>query len=93
MALDAGAIAQTPAAVVQGDYDALFKQMFQNPSNLEISFKFAEQAAALLILTDLERRSVPAAWDGACCGTRCHEPRVASRAVTTLLLACAARSR
>lgn len=36
----------TPAAVVQGDYDALFKQMFQNPSNLEISFKFAEQAAA-----------------------------------------------
>jgi hypothetical protein len=37
---------QTAAAVVQGDYDALFKQMFQNPSNLEISFKFAEQAAA-----------------------------------------------
>lgn len=38
--------AMTPAAVVQSDYDALFKQMFQNPSNLEISFKFAEQAAA-----------------------------------------------
>jgi hypothetical protein len=45
----AGALAQTPAtpaAVVQGDYDALFKQMFQNPSNLEVSFKFAEAAAA-----------------------------------------------
>ncbi len=38
--------AVTPASVVQNDYDALFKQMFQNPSNLEISFKFAEQAAA-----------------------------------------------
>ena len=38
--------AATPASVVQNDYDALFKQMFQNPSNLEISFKFAEQAAA-----------------------------------------------
>ncbi len=36
----------TPASVVANDYDALFKQMFQNPSNLEISFKFAEQAAA-----------------------------------------------
>lgn len=36
----------TPASIVQNDYDALFKQMFQNPSNLEISFKFAEQAAA-----------------------------------------------
>jgi hypothetical protein len=47
------ALAQTPpvqpvsaAAVVQNDYEALFKQMFANPSNLEISFKFAEQAAA-----------------------------------------------
>jgi hypothetical protein len=47
------AFAQTPpvqplsaAAVVQNDYDALFKQMFANPSNLEISFKFAEAAAA-----------------------------------------------
>ena len=38
--------AQTASAVVAADYDALFKQMFQNPSNLEISFKFAEQAAA-----------------------------------------------
>jgi hypothetical protein len=37
---------QSAAAVVAADYDALFKQMFQNPSNLEISFKFAEQAAA-----------------------------------------------
>jgi hypothetical protein len=44
----AGAVAQTQTAsvVVQESYDALFKQMFQNPSNLEISFKFAEQAAA-----------------------------------------------
>lgn len=44
------AVAQTPTptatAVVQESYDALFKQMFQNPSNLEISFKFAEMAAA-----------------------------------------------
>lgn len=41
------ALAQpTPASVVASDYEALFKQMFQNPSNLEISFKFAEQAAA-----------------------------------------------
>jgi hypothetical protein len=38
--------ARTPASVVAGDYEALFQQMFQNPSNLEISFKFAEQAAA-----------------------------------------------
>jgi hypothetical protein len=38
--------APTPASVVANDYDALFQQMFQNPSNLEISFKFAEQAAA-----------------------------------------------
>ena len=43
---NAQAPAMTPAAVVQGDYDALFKQMFQNPSNLEVSFKFAEAAAA-----------------------------------------------
>ena len=45
-AVSDSASAQTPAAIVQGDYDALFKQMFQNPSNLEISFKFAELAAA-----------------------------------------------
>jgi hypothetical protein len=37
---------QTASVVVQESYDALFKQMFQNPSNLEISFKFAELAAA-----------------------------------------------
>ena len=48
-----GAFAQTPPAqpvsaaqVVQDGYEALFKQMFANPSNLEIAFKFAEQAAA-----------------------------------------------
>jgi len=38
--------ASTPASAVANDYDVLFKQMFQNPSNLEVSFKFAEQAAA-----------------------------------------------
>jgi hypothetical protein len=38
--------AATPVAAVQYDYDALFQQMFRDPSNLEISFKFAEQAAA-----------------------------------------------
>jgi tetratricopeptide (TPR) repeat protein len=36
----------TPASVVSDSYEVLFKQMFQNPSNLEISFKFAEQASA-----------------------------------------------
>lgn len=44
-----GAAAQpaaTPASIVNDSYETLFKQMFQNPSNLEISFKFAEQAAA-----------------------------------------------
>lgn len=40
-----GVNAQTPAAVVQDSYEALFQQMFNNPSNLEVSFKFAEQAA------------------------------------------------
>lgn len=34
------------AAVVQQDYDALFQQMYKNPSNLDVSFKFAEQAVA-----------------------------------------------
>ena len=34
-----------PAAAQQG-YEALFKQMYDNPGNLEVSFKFAEQAAA-----------------------------------------------
>lgn len=32
------------ASVVQQDYDALFQQMYKNPSDLEASFKFAEQA-------------------------------------------------
>jgi Tfp pilus assembly protein PilF len=36
--------AVTAATVVQQDYDALFQQMYKNPSNLEVSFKFAEQA-------------------------------------------------
>jgi hypothetical protein len=34
----------TAATVVQQDYDALFQEMYKNPSNLEASFKFAEQA-------------------------------------------------
>jgi hypothetical protein len=44
------AVAQSPAppvtaaAVVQQDYDALFQAMYKNPSDLETSFKFAEQA-------------------------------------------------
>ena len=48
-----GAAAQQPAgaavvgtSVVQFDYDALFQQMYKSPSNLEVSFKFAEQAVA-----------------------------------------------
>ena len=36
--------AVTAAGVVQQDYEALFQQMYKNPSNLEVSFKFAEQA-------------------------------------------------
>ena len=32
------------ASVVQQDYDALFQQMYKNPSDLKASFKFAEQA-------------------------------------------------
>mgnify|MGYP000862987626 FL=1 len=34
----------TPAAVVQGDYDALFAQMYRNPSDLDVSFRFAHEA-------------------------------------------------
>jgi hypothetical protein len=34
----------TAATVVQQDYEALFQQMYKNPSNLDVSFKFAEQA-------------------------------------------------
>ncbi|WP_375413495.1 tetratricopeptide repeat protein [uncultured Bradyrhizobium sp.] len=33
-------------SVVQYDYDALFQQMYKSPSNLDVSFKFAEQAVA-----------------------------------------------
>jgi tetratricopeptide (TPR) repeat protein len=36
--------AVSAASVVQQDYDALFQQMYKNPSDLEASFKFAEQA-------------------------------------------------
>jgi hypothetical protein len=32
--------------VTQFDYDALFKQMYQSPADLDVSFKFAEQAVA-----------------------------------------------
>jgi tetratricopeptide (TPR) repeat protein len=35
-----------PASVVQLDYEALFQQMYKSPSNLDVSFKFAEQAVA-----------------------------------------------
>ncbi len=34
----------TPAAVVQGDYEALFAQMYRNPSDLDVSFRFAHEA-------------------------------------------------
>jgi hypothetical protein len=34
------------APVVQLDYDALFQQMYRSPSNLDVSFKFAEQAVS-----------------------------------------------
>jgi tetratricopeptide (TPR) repeat protein len=33
-------------SVVQFDYDALFQQMYKSPANLDLSFKFAEQAVA-----------------------------------------------
>jgi tetratricopeptide (TPR) repeat protein len=33
-----------PATVVQLDYEALFQQMYKMPSNLDVAFKFAEQA-------------------------------------------------
>jgi tetratricopeptide (TPR) repeat protein len=42
-----GSSAARPAsAVVADDYDALFKAMFKDPSNLDLSFRFAEQAVA-----------------------------------------------
>lgn len=36
----------TGVPVAPPDYDALFQQMYRSPSNLDISFKFAEQAVA-----------------------------------------------
>jgi len=44
-----GGGAQTPrsaSVVVADDYDALFKAMFKDPSNLDLAFRFAEQAVA-----------------------------------------------
>ena len=42
-----GSPAARPAsAVVADDYDALFKATFKDPSNLDLSFRFAEQAVA-----------------------------------------------
>jgi tetratricopeptide (TPR) repeat protein len=53
VAFFSSATAQQPAgaavigtSVVQFDYDALFQQMYRSPSNLDVSFKFAEQAVA-----------------------------------------------
>lgn len=53
LAFFSGAAAQQPTgaavigtSVVRFDYDALFQQMYKSPSNLEVSFKFAEQAVA-----------------------------------------------
>ena len=49
-ALDhSGAAAQQPivaSAVVRQDYEALAQQIYQSPSDLDVSFKFAEQAVA-----------------------------------------------
>lgn len=38
--------AATASPAIQYDYDALFRQMYQSPSDLDVSFKFAEQAVA-----------------------------------------------
>src|SRR5579871_1663950 len=38
--------ARSASAVVADDYDALFKAMYKDPSNLDLSFRFAEQAVA-----------------------------------------------
>lgn len=38
--------AVTATQATQPDYDALFNQMYQSPANLDVSFKFAEQAVA-----------------------------------------------
>jgi tetratricopeptide (TPR) repeat protein len=37
---------RSASAVVADDYDALFKAMYKDPSNLDLSFRFAEQAVA-----------------------------------------------
>lgn len=37
---------RSASAVVADDYDALFKAMFKDPSNLDLAFRFAEQAVA-----------------------------------------------
>jgi tetratricopeptide (TPR) repeat protein len=42
----APAAARSASGVVADDYDALFKAMFKDPSNLDLSFRFAEQAVA-----------------------------------------------
>jgi tetratricopeptide (TPR) repeat protein len=53
VALCSGAAAQPigvplpgAASAVQLDYETLFRQMYKRPSNLEVSFKFTEQAVA-----------------------------------------------
>jgi hypothetical protein len=53
VALCSGAAAQAidfpppgAASIVQLDYETLFRQMYKRPSNLEVSFKFTEQAVA-----------------------------------------------
>ncbi len=38
--------ARSASGVVADDYDALFKATFKDPSNLDLSFRFAEQAVA-----------------------------------------------
>jgi tetratricopeptide (TPR) repeat protein len=38
--------AGSASALIADDYDALFKAMYKDPSNLDISFRFAEQAVA-----------------------------------------------
>lgn len=38
--------ARSASTIVADDYDALFKAMFKDPSNLDIAFRFAEQAVA-----------------------------------------------
>jgi tetratricopeptide (TPR) repeat protein len=53
VALCSGAAAQQidvpppdTASIVRLDYETLFQQMYKSPSNLDVSFKFAEQAVA-----------------------------------------------